>query len=438
MKKLTFILLLLLCVNSISSQSSPLDTTFENFPGLVKTFYNGAYYDGFSISPPNSSSECATRGEIIVKFDHKIDHTKDFTFNDTYHTLNMEVYGSDDNFKTSTLIKTVEIDLSKFDENPNYPPGNGAIYTYESGYFDLPEPYFKEYGVVPTMKRYFLIGYPNNMFYGMATTYKDDFISNHNDRCEDENSNPNPDPDPDPNAKPNLTLSGLTIKVDSKTYDEYGKHETPEFVHGKEHTFNIKIKNEDNGSASSSEYALLVSEENKYPNFGTTPVYTFRTDNAGAINGNSEKEDSFSEYIYDYISLLKLENGKTYYMFVDIDPGGNIAESDETDNIYYFDFKYKKPNTGKISLKISSTSNTYISVGFEYLPGNTNLKIYNLSSGLLMLDYNVLSSKGILDISNYPDGLYAVYINDSYIKKFAIGDAPPDSGDVPIEVPDQP
>ena len=226
---------------------------------------------------------------------------------------------------------------------------------------------------------------------------------------------------PDNNAKPNLTLSKLTIKVGSKTYDIKDKGETPTFKYGENHIFNVTIKNDDDGFASSSKYTLLVSEENTYPTIGSKPVYEYKTINGSSIEGNSEKNSSFSEYFYDNISNLSLENGKTYYMFLDIDLNGDVDESNEPDddNLYKFKFKYEKPS-GLVSLNFNSS---LVTVTFNYSEDNptNNIKLYKLTSpGRPAFQTNINGSTNVIDISSMALGLYAVHLNNVFVKNIGL------------------
>ncbi|GAA3583977.1 hypothetical protein [Snuella lapsa] len=249
----------------------------------------------------------------------------------------------------------------------------------------------------------------------------------------DDNSGSN---DTDPNSQPNLTLSKFTVKIGSTTYDTTAStNNIPIFKYGENHTFNITIKNDDNGNASSSNYKILVSEENKYPAIGSKPVYEYQSRNVGGIDGNSEESDSFSEFIYSNISSLNLENDKTYYMFIDIDPNDNVDESNENinDNVSVIQFKYKKSITGKIALKIN-TSGSKIDVNYEYSNHTNNLKIRD-SNYNLRHNSNIYGPSTEVNISSYPSGLYAIYVNDKYIKKIGITK---DSDPNIIRYPDEP
>ncbi len=226
----------------------------------------------------------------------------------------------------------------------------------------------------------------------------------------------------DNNAKPNLRLSGLIVKVGDKTYKEYGEGQTPEFVYGKNHTFNITIKNDDKGNSPSFSYNLLVSTENKYPNHSGINVFNYLTRNVGSIDGNSQKQDSFTEYITDFISTLDLIDGKTYYMFVDIDYNNDVDESKESDNIYYFDFKYKKPKTGKVTLSLGSKSTN---IDYARVDGAINrVNIVHLSTGAIPYHRTLYSDSETINIPIYfaqQNTIFAIYVNDQYIKKIGYG-----------------
>lgn len=224
----------------------------------------------------------------------------------------------------------------------------------------------------------------------------------------------------DNNAQPNLTLSKLEIEIDSKSYDVLGKGEIPEFVYGKNHKFNIAIKNDSQGFASSSDYKLLVSEENSYPDFSSKPVFEYRSVSVNSLNSNEESEISDNEYIYDYISGLNLQNNETYYMFLHIDYYDDVDnESNENDNIKKFQFKFKKPEQGKVSLTITGDNSTF-NIEYDYDTDTiNNLTIINLDNNFLKYDYTLASKNTNINL-NLINGLYAIYINESYLKKIKI------------------
>ena len=224
----------------------------------------------------------------------------------------------------------------------------------------------------------------------------------------------------DTNAKPNLTLSKLTIKVGSTTYNVLGNTKNiPVFKHGKNHTFNVTIKNDDAGLASSSKFKLLVSEENKYPKIGNKPVYEFRTINGSSIEGNSEKTTILNEYIYNNISNLNLKKDKTYYMFIDIDPDNNVDESNENinDNIKVIQFKYKKTPTGKILIKSPGIS---IPIEYDYLSTTNNLKIIKLRDGKIIHNSNIKRQNATVRVSLTSREFYSVLINNRVIKTIGL------------------
>ncbi|GGD23681.1 hypothetical protein GCM10011368_27190 [Hyunsoonleella pacifica] len=227
--------------------------------------------------------------------------------------------------------------------------------------------------------------------------------------------------------QPNLTLSGFTVEVGGTTYNTFASEsnnntpEVPEFVNGEEHEFNITIENDDEGNASSSNYLILVSEERVYPNIGSKPVYEVRRDNIGSIKGNSEKTDSFFLFINDFISSLRLENGKTYYLIVDIDHNGAVDESNEsgTDNIFYIEFTFKS-TTGKIRI-VKDLETFYVDYNHSQNTSNI-LKLANLNSGTIVYQKTLSSNKETVNLpSTTQSGLYGIYVNDKYIKKIGIG-----------------
>lgn len=226
-----------------------------------------------------------------------------------------------------------------------------------------------------------------------------------------------------PNSKPNLTLSGFKVKVGSTTYDATATtNSTPIFKYGENHTFTLTINNNDNGDAASSNYKLLVSEEAKYPSIGTKPVYEYRIGNAGAISANSEKTVTFSEYFYDNISSLNLENDKTYYMIVDVDYNNNVNnESNEsiTDNVKYIPFKYTKPATGKIALKIDSNGST-LDIDYEFTSDTNYLRLQNIWYTQLNYLRTLHGLTPTVDVSHLYDGVYALYINNTFVKKIGL------------------
>ncbi|GAA4235885.1 hypothetical protein GCM10022291_18860 [Postechiella marina] len=273
--------------------------------------------------------------------------------------------------------------------------------------------------------------------------------------------------------KPNLTLTKVVVKVGKKTYtidSETNKNDTPIFKKGENHTFTITIKNDDDGRALSSNYMVLVSEEAKYPDFGSKPAYEYRRDNIGAINGNSKKSDSFSTYIYDYISSLNLKENKTYYLIFDIDYNGSVDESNEknSDNIKYVPFKYSKSGTSKkayLNTKsglIEIPLDNYLSIPFDREPlpspinqnislkenkskilidrfddyispiSTYNLKIFKLIGNRLVVNKNITAGS-VINTYHLSSGIYAIHVNNKYIKKIKIFKGSEPIRTIPIE-----
>ncbi len=224
------------------------------------------------------------------------------------------------------------------------------------------------------------------------------------------------------NEPPNLTLEKVTVTVDGTTYDTSDNSNfVPILKYGEQHTFNFTIKNDDNGNADTAPYELLVStSSDAYPDISSTPVYLFRSENAGSIDGNSEKIDTFILPIYENISTLQLQENTTYYMFIHIDPDNNVTESNEdaNDNIWHMEFKYENSG-GRVYLDLGN--NIQIEVAYSYYENSlpTNVKIYNINNpSTPVLQYNFSTQVGTIDISSLQEGIYAVMVNDLYKKKF--------------------
>lgn len=260
------------------------------------------------------------------------------------------------------------------------------------------------------------------------------------DSCDDTNNN----------ALPNLTLGGFKLKVDGKTYD--AASQLPIFKKGKQHEFNITIKNNDDGLAENVSFRLFVSSSlNAYPSVSSsTPAYQYHSNvhNVGNINGNSSSTFTFTDYIYDWISNLQLQENKDYYMFVHVDYDENINESNEnnSDNIIPVRFRWDDPATsGKsgylktdgelivVPLNNDISLNKNILRSDEFLPVTEkdlidfeedflfsyNLKVYNLYGNIVVNQY--IQENQTIDISFLPTGTYMIHVNNVYIKKFIIG-----------------
>lgn len=414
MKKILTLLFLLIL--QISFSQAIFNLPFSNAPGLNTTYFNNS---GLSLSHSSGAllnEVCSNRALVRIKFDREIDFKKDYTFDDEYYTLQFKLYGFNNKDDVPTLIETIDIDDSNL-----YQIYSNGEYFYKTDYYDLPEPYFTSYALIPVMKLYRLVGFPDMMSYQLWTKYANDDIIYDEDRCE-EGTTDNNNPDPDPNAKPNLTVSGYTVKVGSKTYDPYGKQEIPEFKHGEEHTFSITIKNDGDASADASKLSLLVSEGHEYP-IGNKPIYTYRTSSVSSINAGATKTINLSDYFYDNISLLNLVENKSYYMFIVVDSDNDITESNENinDNVHGFEFKYKKSTTGKVSLTIRSTEGkSTIIVNYNNSSSINRLYLQNIYHPDVNYKKTIDESNPVIDISNFYTGFYGIYVNNIFIKKVSI------------------
>lgn len=234
------------------------------------------------------------------------------------------------------------------------------------------------------------------------------------DVCDNSNSN-----------LPNLTLSGFTVKVGTTTYDVFGNsNNVPTFKNGEEHTFTITIENDDDGDATSSPYELIVSKSQSNPYTTSSSVfYTFRNDNAGSIDANSEEIDTYSQYIYSNIAGMQLEANTTYYMHIMLDKNEIIDESNDTydDNWKLFQFKYEA-SSGRFAYINLGNSIIEVPLGSiinkaSKMISLTNLKVYKLSNSSLVINQDINDGQTI-NASFLSNGTYVVHINDNYVKKF--------------------
>jgi hypothetical protein len=445
MKLLTKLIITISILNITNICQAQFGETYplSDFSDLSNTYNNPNFSDGLYLFGTNQTNNCKSSARVSLKFFRTLDGNKDFTFDDEYYEIEAEIYGLNSSNDTPTYVGSVTFDLN------NYVLSNGQ-YRYTSSNLDLDsiQPNFENYTMSLTIKEYKLFGYPDLMYYQVFSTYTDSFINykkrcpsvdndydddgifNDTDNCpnifnpnqEDTNNDGIGDVCEENNALPNLTLEKITVSVDGTTYDTSSNSNfIPVFKYGEQHTFNITIKNDDSGNTSNSPYELLVSTSNDaYPDLNSTPVYFYRSENAGNINGNSEETDTFIVTLYESISNLQLQENTTYYMFIHIDPDNNILESNEnnSDNIFYMEFKYENSG-GRVYLDLGN--NIQIEIPYNYVENSspTNLKIYNINNLYTpAFQYNFNNQVETINISSLPIGVYAVMINDIYKKKF--------------------
>lgn len=224
----------------------------------------------------------------------------------------------------------------------------------------------------------------------------------------------------DNSALPNLKVSGFSVTVDGTTYN--ASSTTPIFKKGGEHVFNITFENDDDGLAENVSFRLLVSTaSNAYPNVTSTPVYQYwnNFNPVGDINGNSDETYTFTDYIYDWISTLQLSENTTFYMFVHVDYDEAIEESNENDNVTVIPFTWDDPATaGRMAYLNLGNGTVEVPLGDGIGISPTNVKVYDLSTlSLPVVNQNVRNGQTI-DISHLPAAIYAVHVNDVYVKKF--------------------
>ena len=228
------------------------------------------------------------------------------------------------------------------------------------------------------------------------------------------------------NQAPDLEIEKLTLEVDGTTYDTSwsSSNAVPILKYGKQHEFNITIKNVGNQPTQISPYEILVSSsENAYPEASMTPVYSWRTDDGGYISLNDEVIDSFTVYIYENLGGLQLQPNTDYWMFIHLDPSDDVNEGPggNNNNIVKVKFKYEDAS-GRIYLDTSSYLMTTIPFNYDPNNPNTNFKMYNVSIGSLIpvVDVNFTTEETTIDISNLPTGQYAIHINNIFDRQVLV------------------
>lgn len=223
----------------------------------------------------------------------------------------------------------------------------------------------------------------------------------------------------DNNALPNLALESFKINVTGQgNFNVFPGGQVPTFRYNQPASFELKIKNNDDAPSSSFICSLLVSGSNSaYPDTNGFPVYNFRNLNFSGINPNDSRTVTISETIYDYIGGLDLEAGQTYFMYLHIDSNNAVAESNETnsDNIKILSFKFINPS-GKAFLNLGNNNTVEIPVNGT----NVNLKLYNISNPNTPVVNQSISEDDTVNLL-LTNGIYAVHVNDKYIKKIKVG-----------------
>lgn len=144
--------------------------------------------------------------------------------------------------------------------------------------------------------------------------------------------------------RPNLTLKAFKIKKGTKTWDLMkGDKPTLSKDLSKAYEFTITIENNGKVNANNVQAWIGNSTTNKYPD-PSIPAYGMYSPDYGSVKVNNSESQTRNVFVYDRLgSSPFLENGRLYYLIVDIDPDGNVKESNENDNIYSFPFYYSKP-----------------------------------------------------------------------------------------------
>ena len=158
----------------------------------------------------------------------------------------------------------------------------------------------------------------------------------------------NAGPPPPPTGKANLTITGLTINNDGKTYDFF-KVDQPKLVKNKASNFKVTFTNNGGQNASSCMYRVYLSTaSNLFPNYQGQTYDLISSGDVGAIPLNSTKEYTINYTITTYEQTSFIDGG-TYYLWFEVDPTNRVDESNETsiDNLLRVDFIYKS-KSGKI------------------------------------------------------------------------------------------
>lgn len=426
MKKSTLFLFLFVAGFTFS-QNNNYVYDLTNDHGLIET--------STFLSGPGDENSCRPEVNAWAQFSQPLNiYFNNYDINgspyQSYNTFSFKIYGVSDT-NTTSLIAT------KYKSFDNYEYINGFGYIYrmypnEIGeMLDTSVEYVQYYSEIEIKQYVYSWDELGSGMQGYIVATQDSKQSLYKERCESPTGGGGDGGTGDGGGTggglPNLTLEKITVQVGTTTYDTSAStNNIPIFKNGSNHTFNITIKNNGGGDASSVKYSLLVStSSNAYPYITSTPVYTFHNlENAGNISGNSQVTDTFSEYIYNYISSLQLQENTTYYMFLDIDPNNEINETNENinDNIWYIQFKYDDPSTSG-SIGYLDLGTGIIEIPLDDI--NTSNITYNLKINSLSVSdpstptvvQNVVNNQTI-NVSFLPQGYYAVYVNDEYVKKF--------------------
>ena len=142
--------------------------------------------------------------------------------------------------------------------------------------------------------------------------------------------------------KAELVITKVKVKAGSTVYNN-ALGTTPVFTEGKSVEINPTIKNNGNGTASSSQCWVLASYINQY-NYPDPrlQVSNFLTLNGGSISPGASKSPKASTTVGKFIGHVNLVDGGTYRIDIDLDPRGYVDETNENNNITTFRFKYKK------------------------------------------------------------------------------------------------
>ncbi len=232
----------------------------------------------------------------------------------------------------------------------------------------------------------------------------------------------------DNNAKPDLTITSVKIKVGSVVYNV--GNSTPIFKKNKSVEVSPAIKNNGAGLANESQCWVLVSYNSSY-NYPDPRlrVSNFLTMDGGPVYPGTTENPKATGHAGTHIGHVDLVDGARYKMFLDVDPNGRVTETNEDNNIAILQFKFKddSKNGGDIIITPIDENDggdgvfrTHSEVERSIYDAPYELYIYSLTGTLLKQQRVNNSAEEQQLIQSLPTGSYII---NSEHESYRIGTA---------------